>query len=86
MLVCNICEIKAKYRVIIDCGKFTDRLFFCEEHKPQSMFMGKMDDKQHDTNINTILTTLASPTFPTEKAINKDLNEIWFGTYDEKMP
>ena len=63
---------KAKYRVIIDCGRFIDRLFFCEEHKPQSMIMGEMDDKQHDTNINTILTTLALPTFPTEKTINKD--------------
>lgn len=57
MLVCNICETIAKYRVIIDCGRFKDRLFFCEKHKPQSMIMGEMDDKQHNTNINTILTT-----------------------------
>ena len=51
MLVCNICNKEARYRVIIDCGRFMDRLFFCEKHKPQSMVMGEMDEKQHDTNI-----------------------------------
>ena len=60
MLACNICNQKAKYRVIIDCGRFSNKLFFCEKHKPQSMVMGAMDEKQHDTNINTLLTTLTS--------------------------
>ena len=68
MLVCNICDKEARYRVIIDCGRFIDRLFFCEEHKPQSMIMGEMDKKQHDTNINTLLTTL-----PTATSLNNNV-------------
>lgn len=57
MLVCNICEERAKYRVIIDCGRFEDRLYFCENHKPESIVMGEMDDKQRDENINVLLIT-----------------------------
>lgn len=47
-LVCSICNGFGKYRVVVDCGRFTHRLYYCEIHKPETFELQEMDEKQHD--------------------------------------
>lgn len=37
MLICNICETKAKYQLDIDFEKMMYSLYFCKNHKPIGM-------------------------------------------------
>ncbi len=47
-LVCHICGVKGKYRVVIDCGRLKHKFYYCEGHKPLGFQLQEMDEKQHD--------------------------------------
>ena len=49
-LVCNICEKKATYRVVIIINPegIHHGFYYCIKHKPKSFELQKMDKKQHD--------------------------------------
>ena len=54
-LICNICEQRAKYRLTLDCGRFENKLFYCEKHKPLEVTVGEMDENQSDENKKNII-------------------------------
>lgn len=48
MIVCKICGKNARWRITLDCGRFKDKLFFCDEHKPQTVQIDELNEKKEN--------------------------------------